>query len=40
MIWEYFALIYLRCSAAIYYLPKATLLYFSLFHAYFYGTNF
>ena len=35
MIWEYYSMIYLRCIAAIYYLPKFTLLYFLIFHFYF-----
>jgi len=38
MIWEYFSMIYLRSAAAIYYLPKFTLLYFAAFHFYFFGT--
>mmetsp|Transcript_8451 Transcript_8451/g.11011 ORF Transcript_8451/g.11011 Transcript_8451/m.11011 type:complete len:612 (+) Transcript_8451:136-1971(+) len=37
MIWEYFAMIYLRSASAIYFLPKFTLLYFIGFHVYFYG---
>mmetsp|Transcript_19258 Transcript_19258/g.56018 ORF Transcript_19258/g.56018 Transcript_19258/m.56018 type:complete len:593 (-) Transcript_19258:17-1795(-) len=37
MIWEYFAMIYLRSAAGIYYLPKFALVYFLGFHFYFYA---
>ncbi|CAM9189322.1 unnamed protein product [Choristocarpus tenellus] len=36
MLWEYFSLIFVRCHATIHFFPRATALYFILFHLYFY----
>ena len=37
MVWEYFAMIYVRCATSMRWLPRLALLYFAAFHVYFYS---